>query len=617
MNADASTTPQAAQTAPKVQLTPDDAPADASLRDPLADSLEDPLSTHPIQASSSVAMAPPMQPSSGDGPGGRGSSSDVHAVAAGGVKGGGSALPHLDKIQASFGGHDLSGVRAHTGKAAQGANAAIGSRAFATGEDVAFGAGSTDLHTAAHEAAHVVQQRAGVQLKGGLGQAGDRYERQADAVADRVVAGEPAADLLGPTAGGGGSTALQGKALQLEDGLTTKEQQEKTKTEGNVKTLKQDLGTAKKLDGGFTAKAGAIVDSLVPLAGEQAKLQLNVNIPVATGVKVGFEFVIEAERSDGDHTRLRFQIGGTVTAEADLWIAKAYLQAKIYGYMEAQGKDGKACFDLMALAIYSKVHSVSEKAADYLFNKDGIMKTVDAMRDDGNDYVETGIGAEISAGIGTKSGSASVDAKAGASTGTKLTKKKGTKDKGLKALASQRVSKTTVEISFTLGKFTFVGSLTANFAGESLKAQAWKDSTIQVAADVKLNASEMSQQLVTAHMLSDLAGKVRGVIGEKDFHKGRAQAAAVDTLAGISGGKFALESGTDKAIKALNKDFPGVKLGWKVSVGVGWNDEGQHKVEIKLDKLTTFEVGEDSKSLVYVLVENIQNLFKLKLGSMD
>jgi hypothetical protein len=46
-----------------------------------------------------------------------------------------------------------------------------------------------------------VQQRAGVHLKGGLGEAGDAYEQHADAVAARVVAGESAADLLGPVAG--------------------------------------------------------------------------------------------------------------------------------------------------------------------------------------------------------------------------------------------------------------------------------------------------------------------------------------------------------------------------------------------------------------------------------
>jgi hypothetical protein len=63
------------------------------------------------------------------------------------------------------------------------------------GNDVAFGE-APDLHTAAHEAAHVVQQRGGVQLKGGVGKDGDHYEQHADAVADAVVAGRSAEGLL-------------------------------------------------------------------------------------------------------------------------------------------------------------------------------------------------------------------------------------------------------------------------------------------------------------------------------------------------------------------------------------------------------------------------------------
>ncbi|HTJ41347.1 MAG TPA: DUF4157 domain-containing protein [Kofleriaceae bacterium] len=135
---------------------------------------------------------------------------DVHAHAARGVAGAGSPLPHLDRIQASFGHHDVSGVRAHTGGAAAEASAAIGARAYATGDDVAF-AGSPDLHTAAHEAAHVVQQRGGVRLAGGVGRAGDSYEQHADAVADLVVRGDSAQALLDPFShrGASGGPAVQ------------------------------------------------------------------------------------------------------------------------------------------------------------------------------------------------------------------------------------------------------------------------------------------------------------------------------------------------------------------------------------------------------------------------
>lgn len=121
---------------------------------------------------------------------------DVHGLAAAGIGGSSESLPFLDVIQASFGSHDVSGVQAHTDDQAASAAAGMGASAFATGDHVAF-AGSPDLHTAAHEAAHVVQQRAGVQLKGGVGTVGDAYEQNADAVADAVVRGESAEALLG------------------------------------------------------------------------------------------------------------------------------------------------------------------------------------------------------------------------------------------------------------------------------------------------------------------------------------------------------------------------------------------------------------------------------------
>ncbi len=130
----------------------------------------------------------------------------AHQAAARGMATPSTSLPFLDQIQASFGpAHDVSGIQAHVGGDSA---AAMGAQAYATGNHVVFDR-APDLHTAAHEAAHVIQQRRGVQLAGGVGQAGDEYERHADAVADRVVQGKSAADLLGST-----STASRSEAIQ-------------------------------------------------------------------------------------------------------------------------------------------------------------------------------------------------------------------------------------------------------------------------------------------------------------------------------------------------------------------------------------------------------------------
>jgi hypothetical protein len=140
---------------------------------------------------------------------------NVHDLAAQGTQGAGDALPHLDKIQAAFGSHDVTGVKAQVGGPAKDACAGMGAEAYASGNTVAF-SGSPTLHTAAHEAAHVVQQRAGVSLKGGVGKAGDPYEQHADAVADLVVQGKSAEGLLGTMAGGGQTGGVQRKESKSE-----------------------------------------------------------------------------------------------------------------------------------------------------------------------------------------------------------------------------------------------------------------------------------------------------------------------------------------------------------------------------------------------------------------
>lgn len=189
-------------------------------------------------AAQAAALAPVQMKGEADGA--------VHEHAERGVKGGGGALPFGEQIQKSFGRHDVSNVQAYTGAEAKSATEGMGAQAYATGNKVAFGK-SPDLHTAAHEAAHVVQQRGGVQLKGGVGSAGDSYEQHADKVADAVVAGKSAEGLLDPMAGGGGG----GGAVQKKDN---------GKTGG--KTTVEDFAKAEGVKQGDVDKAGANVAAM-------------------------------------------------------------------------------------------------------------------------------------------------------------------------------------------------------------------------------------------------------------------------------------------------------------------------------------------------------------------
>jgi hypothetical protein len=106
-----------------------------------------------------------------------------------------SAMPFLHEIQRSFGPYDVSGIAAHTGAAATTGARLMGARAFTSGDHVAFAEPPT-LRVAAHEAMHVLQQRAGIHPLDGVGRHDDVWEKNADAVAERVGRGASAVPLI-------------------------------------------------------------------------------------------------------------------------------------------------------------------------------------------------------------------------------------------------------------------------------------------------------------------------------------------------------------------------------------------------------------------------------------
>ena len=119
----------------------------------------------------------------------------IHREARRGVATATEPLPHGDRIQQAFGHHDVSDVRTTVGGHAQDASTRMGAEAFTIGNRIGFRE-SPSIHLAAHEAAHTVQQRAGLSLPGGVSRVGDPWERHADSVADAVAEGRSAEPLL-------------------------------------------------------------------------------------------------------------------------------------------------------------------------------------------------------------------------------------------------------------------------------------------------------------------------------------------------------------------------------------------------------------------------------------
>jgi hypothetical protein len=101
-------------------------------------------------------------------------------------------------MEARFG-RDFGQVRVHTDPEAAASARAVGALAYTVGEEIVFGSGQHQPHSStgrrllAHELAHVVQQShapTGLQpTPAGIAPAHGVHERQADAVADAVLAG--------------------------------------------------------------------------------------------------------------------------------------------------------------------------------------------------------------------------------------------------------------------------------------------------------------------------------------------------------------------------------------------------------------------------------------------
>jgi len=106
--------------------------------------------------------------------------------------------PATNALMESRFGQDFSGVRVHTDSQANRWTQCLNAHAFTTGRNIFFAPGRYAPSTTegnqllAHELTHVVQQRNATSLQRlAVGEAGDTYEQEADAVADAVIHGKP------------------------------------------------------------------------------------------------------------------------------------------------------------------------------------------------------------------------------------------------------------------------------------------------------------------------------------------------------------------------------------------------------------------------------------------
>lgn len=197
----------------------------------------------------------------------------IRSIAAGGVSGSAESLPHLDVIQRSFGRHDVTGVSAHVGGNAADAADQLEAMAYATGTHVAF-ASPPSLALSAHEAAHVVQQRGGVQMSGALSSPDDHWERHADAVSDAVVRGESAEPLL--------DAALTGSG-PVTDTIS------RYKKKLSLGTIRGSL----EINGIAMARPDSGAPKLVPITGPALNMKLAAKTSGVISVTAGGKYVVQ------------------------------------------------------------------------------------------------------------------------------------------------------------------------------------------------------------------------------------------------------------------------------------------------------------------------------------
>ena len=124
------------------------------------------------------------------------------ATAETGFTGDAMDLPYKSEMESGFG-TSFANVQAYGGAEAQAANQALGSRAYAVGNQIAFDTPNPAKEVVAHELAHTIQQSGGASSSHALQPwtlgGGDPFEAEADAAAHAVVAGQQASvSLRGP-----------------------------------------------------------------------------------------------------------------------------------------------------------------------------------------------------------------------------------------------------------------------------------------------------------------------------------------------------------------------------------------------------------------------------------
>jgi len=369
-------------------------------------------------------------------------------------------------------------------------------------------------------------------------------------------------------------------------------------------TAVHNLGEVEGLGDDFFAVAGGIVDMLVPNVGDRRKLELGFLVPVAGGaVKLGLAFEGDIKRKD-DNVTIECELGVQVVVGFSTWIGEAFVSAKLGGYIEASGDHGAECFRLMILAIHQRIASVNEWAADQLLEPSSVDAIVAEM--DADDQVATGLDIDVSAGIATPEvGGLGVEMSASGELriGTMLTAQDG-------ELQAHDATRQSLEVDVEVGSMDVEGRLRTETQDSS-----WQSTEVKVVAEKEVSWEELSVLLGATHTISGLFGDLVGVVQGKsgmvaDGDSARQIGSIADFILDNSGLGLGTAWGTQKALEGI-PSFDGVKVGHKLSlIAESDKDEG-FTIELRLDRTSSFEFGDEQSAGVHLEVQSAEEVFSI------
>lgn len=395
---------------------------------------------------------------------------------------------------------------------------------------------------------------------------------------------------------------------------------------GTTSTALCELGQVSSLGEGFCAKAGRLIEALVPDLGDSSKLVLRGNVPVAGGLFY-FSFSGSVERDnmiDDDQYKARLEFAVGYEASVETWLIDAFAQAGVFGFLESSGDTGKETLELLMYAIWRAVSAVSTKAAKNVMG--GRAADVEQTMDR-EDYAQIGAGVRASAGIqgGDQKLGASVEGSVAArytGTGAKG-KETGKVDAATVAMAQLGLGYVTEGVQFA-GGAAVTGDLTSMDL-LAVNASATGTKTMDLAEVKDLVGFEKGASVIAAYGLDALTaiGPVVAVALEKLGMK--ASQKSIDdhllrTAADISGARvlaaFGGTTGAQWLAKRMGADLElAVPMSYEVAIEFEWKPGIGASFSIQLKRISAIELGEESRAGAYAKIENATRIFKIQLNN--